>query len=202
MRAKSPASCLERTKALGLSTMLGGLIKPGFPNGLHHRNKGGGTMEHIETHKGNRQIARERIIASMIKRSNIQKLKARILVVDDEPEIAETLQDLLVFAGFDVETAENGKQAIDLLTTARHFDLVITDMKMPKMNGLELLRLSHQLRKHLPVVILTGYGTVDNGIHSLEEGAYDYILKPFNTEKLLRVVQGALKRKTLQICTA
>ena len=159
-------------------------------------------MEHIETHKGNRQIARERIIASMIKRSNIQKLKARILVVDDEPEIAETLQDLLVFAGFDVETAENGKQAIDLLTTARHFDLVITDMKMPKMNGLELLRLSHQLRKHLPVVILTGHGTVDNGIHSLEEGAYDYILKPFNTEKLLRVVQGALKRKTLQICTA
>jgi len=159
-------------------------------------------MERIEKRKTHRQIARERIISRMIKKSEVPRIKARILVVDDEPDIVESLQDLLVFAGFHVETAENGQEAVDLLATTRPFDLVITDMKMPRMDGLELLRISHQLRRHLPVVILTGRGTVDDGIHSLEEGAYDYVLKPFNTEKLLRVVRGALKSRSLQVGTA
>jgi DNA-binding NtrC family response regulator len=136
-------------------------------------------------------------MVSMMKKSSIHKSKARILVVDDEPQVAEILRDLLVFAGYDVETAENGKQAIDLLMTPRHFDLVITDMKMPEMDGLELLRLTHRLNKTLPIVILTGCATVDNGIQSLEEGAYDYVLKPFNTEKLILVVRQALKSRSL-----
>jgi len=156
-------------------------------------------MEQLENRKTQKQVARERIISRMIRKSNIRKLKARILVVDDESDIAETIQDLLLFAGFDVETAENGQAAVDLLNGTRQFDLMITDMRMPKMDGLQLLKTSHQLRKQLPVVILTGYGTVDDGINSLEEGAYDYILKPFNTEKLLRVVRGALRNRSIQI---
>lgn len=167
--------------------------------GPHHGTQGGKRMEQLENRKTQRQVARERVISRMIRKSNIRKLKARILVVDDEPDIAETIQDLLLFAGFDVETADNGQAAVDLLNGTRQFDLIITDMRMPKMDGLELLKMSHQLRKHLPVVILTGHGTVDDGIHSLEEGAYDYILKPFNTEKLLRVVRGALRSRSIQI---
>ena len=146
-------------------------------------------------------IPRAKAIAPLEK-SNPQKPRGRILVVDDEPQVAETLQDLLMFAGFDVEVAGNGREAIESLTTARHFDLMITDMRMPKMDGLELLRLTHQLRRYLPVVILTAYATVDNGIHSLEAGAYDYILKPFNTEKLLRVIEGALENRLLSLGTA
>jgi CheY-like chemotaxis protein len=167
--------------------------------GPHHGTQGGKRMEQLENRKTQKQVARERIISRMIRKSNIRRLKARILVVDDEPDIAETIQDLLLFAGFDAETAENGQAAVDLLNGTRRFDLMITDMRMPKMDGLELLKTSHQLRKHLPVVILTGYGTVDDGIHSLEEGAYDYILKPFNTEKLLRVVRGALRSRSIPI---
>jgi len=138
----------------------------------------------------------------MVKESGIHKSKARILVVDDEPLVAETLRDLLAYGGFDVETAENGKKAVDLLTRSHHFDLMITDMKMPEMDGLELLSQVHQLKKNLPVIILTGCATVENGIHSLEEGAYDYVLKPFNTEKLMLVVREALESRSTGVYTA
>jgi DNA-binding NtrC family response regulator len=154
-------------------------------------------MEQIQNSREDERNTHGEMIRHMIKKSPFRELKTRILVVDDEPEIAEAIRDLLVFAGFEVETAENGKQAIDLLTTARQFDLMITDMKMPEMDGLELMRLTHQLKKALPVVILTGYATVDNGIHSIEEGACDYVLKPFNTEKLMRTVWGALNSRAL-----
>ncbi len=153
-------------------------------------------MEQVQRSKTGKPSAIEEIVASMVKKSGAQKSKARILVVDDEPQIAQTLRDLLVFAGFDVKTAENGKQAIKLLKGIEHFDLLITDMKMPEMDGLELLKLVQQFNKTLPVVILTGCGTVDNGIHALEEGAYDYVLKPFNTERLLVVVWEALKNSS------
>lgn len=143
------------------------------------------------------QVACGETISNVLKKSNIQKSKVRILVVDDEPEIVHVLRDLLVFAGFEVETARNGKQAMNLLTGRHHFDLMITDMKMPEMDGLELLRLTHQLKKTLPVVILTGWPTVDDGIQSLEEGAYDYVLKPFNTETIMVVVRQALKSRSL-----
>jgi DNA-binding NtrC family response regulator len=154
---------------------------------------GGEEMEQTQLSEKNERIGCDEIIARKVEKSRHQKSKANILVVDDEPCVAQTVRDLLAFAGYDVKTAESGKQAIKLLKSPDRFDLMITDMKMPEMDGLELLRLSHQLRKTLPVVILTGWGTVDNGIHALEEGAYDYVLKPFNTEKLLLVVWEALK---------
>lgn len=132
----------------------------------------------------------------MNKKARIQKPEARILVVDDEPEVAETIRDLLVFSGFDVEVAKNGKQAIDLFKSTRHFDLIITDMKMPGIDGLELLRMVRQSQRDLPVIILTGHGTFENAIQSLEEGAIDYVLKPFNTEKLVRAVRRALLRRS------
>lgn len=153
------------------------------------------------SHTG-KQIACEEMVVTMIKRSTIQKSKARILVVDDEPRVAKTLRDLLVLAGFDVKIAQNGKQAMRILKSPAHFDLLITDMKMPEMDGLELLRLAHEVNKTLPVVVLTGCGTVENGINALEEGAHDYVLKPFNTEKLLLVVWQALKNFSSGVPTA
>jgi DNA-binding NtrC family response regulator len=121
--------------------------------------------------------------------------KGTVLVVDDEPRVAETLRDILTLKGFQVETAENGRQALGHLTSGHRFDLIITDMKMPEMDGLELLREIQKLSKDLPVVVLTGYGTPENGLQAKREGAYDYISKPFSIELLMRVVHGALKDK-------
>jgi len=128
------------------------------------------------------------------KQSRICRSKLRVLVVDDDCSVAETLRDLLRFKGFDVETAENGKQAIDLIKRPHHFDLMITDMRMPEMDGLELLKAIRQLKTDLPIIILTGYATVENGIHSMEQGAYDYLFKPFNIEELMQAMNRALSR--------
>jgi two-component system response regulator AtoC len=127
-------------------------------------------------------------ITHAIKASNVDKSRARILVVDDEPVVAETIRSILANAGFRVETAENGKRALDLLGGGHPFDLIIADMKMPEMGGLELLKLIRQLREDLPVIILTGWATVENGIESIEMGACDYVLKPFTVERLMSAV--------------
>ena len=121
------------------------------------------------------------------------KSKAMILVVDDEPQVADTLRDLLEYEGFKVETAENGRQALDRLTSGHRFDLVITDMKMPEMDGLELLKRVQKLRKNLPVIVLTGYATLKNGLQAIKEGVYDYVSKPFSVDLLISVVHQALK---------
>ena len=85
--------------------------------------------------------------------------KGTVLVVDDEPRVAETLRDILTLEGFQVETAENGRQALGHLTSGHHFDLIITDRKMSEMDGLELLREVQKLSKDLPVVVLPGDGS-------------------------------------------
>jgi DNA-binding response OmpR family regulator len=83
---------------------------------------------------------------------------------------------------------------MELLKTGQQFDLVITDMNMPEIDGLELLRLIRQIRGDLPVIILTGWATVENGIDSLEEGACDYVLKPFTVENLMSAVIRGISR--------
>ena len=121
--------------------------------------------------------------------------KGTILVVEDEPRVAETLRDILTLEGFQVETAENGRQALDSLTSGHRFDLIITDMKMPEMDGLELLREVQKLSKDLPVIVLTGYATLKNGLQAIREGVYDYVSKPFSVNLLIYVVHEALKDK-------
>lgn len=116
-----------------------------------------------------------------------------ILVVDDDPQVVATIRDILVSEGFDVETAENGKEAIDLVMGSHQFDLVITDMKMPDMDGLEVLRQVQQYKKYLPVIVMTGYATVENGMRCVEAGAYNYIVKPFDTKSLIRLVTDSIE---------
>jgi DNA-binding NtrC family response regulator len=130
----------------------------------------------------------------ILKRSRMSGSRARVLVVDDDSTVVETLRGILVFEGFDVETTENGKQAIDLVKSPQHFDVLITDMRMPEMNGLELLKAVRQLKKDLPIIILTGYATVENGVDSIEEGAYHYLAKPFHIEELMRTISRAVPK--------
>jgi response regulator RpfG family c-di-GMP phosphodiesterase len=121
----------------------------------------------------------------------------RVLVVDDEKVIREILADFLSMEGFQVRTAEDGAAA--LAEIARQpFDLVLSDLKMPNMGGLELLE---ALSKHAPnvvTVIMTGFGTVETAIDAMKRGAYDYILKPFKVEEVVHTIRRALEKQKLQ----
>jgi response regulator RpfG family c-di-GMP phosphodiesterase len=121
----------------------------------------------------------------------------RILVVDDEKVIREILADFLSMEGFWVRTAEDGSNALVELSR-QHYDLVLSDLKMPNMGGLELLE---AIRKHTPqvvTIIMTGFGTVETAIDAMKRGAYDYILKPFKVEEVVHTIRRGLEKQKLQ----
>ena len=110
-----------------------------------------------------------------------------ILIVDDEQNMRVALFEALSRNGHDVAVAENGQMALEMI--ARHPpDLVVTDIKMPGMDGLELLRQVKALRPELPVVIMTGFATVDTAVEAMKQGAFDYLLKPFPVEVIEETV--------------
>ena len=122
----------------------------------------------------------------------------RILVVDDEKIIREILNDFLTMEGFVVRSVADGEEAIKELER-RTYDLVLSDLKMPKVGGLELLG---HIKKHninVIVVIMTGYGTVETAIDAMKNGAFDYILKPFKVEEVVHVVERGLDRQRLKM---
>jgi response regulator RpfG family c-di-GMP phosphodiesterase len=121
----------------------------------------------------------------------------RVLVVDDEKVIREILADFLSMEGFFVRTAEDGSAALVELSR-HHYDLVLSDLKMPNMGGLELLA---AISKHAPnvvTVIMTGFGTVETAIDAMKRGAYDYILKPFKVEEVVHTIRRGLEKRKLQ----
>jgi PAS domain S-box-containing protein len=124
----------------------------------------------------------------------------KILIIDDEPEILENLETILSDEGFEVVKAATGNEAVANFE-AGTFGLVITDMKMPGMNGLDVLRCVKQIDRDVEVILLTGHGTMGNAILALkDEGAYDYLEKPLeDIEELLISVRNALERRSLLI---
>ncbi len=123
--------------------------------------------------------------------------RSRLLVVDDEEDITAVLGDILAEQGYLVEIARDGDEAWDKVR-ADPFDAVITDLKMPRMGGLELLRRVKDAGLPSVVIIMTGFATVETAIESLKIGAYDYILKPFKVSELLQVVARALEKIRLE----
>src|SRR5258705_3380230 len=122
---------------------------------------------------------------------------ARILVVDDERVIREILAEFLALEGFSVHTVEDGEKALTGLRL-HPYDLLITDLKMPRLSGLQLLERIEQERLGVLTVLMTGFGTVETAIEAMKKGAYDYLLKPFKVEEVIHVVQRALYRQRLQ----
>ena len=126
---------------------------------------------------------------------------AKILVIDDERAIRNTLKEILEFEGYTVEVAENGRVGLDM-ALATKYDLIYTDIKMPEMDGMEFL-LSY--RKNMqenggedaPVVMISGHGTVETAVDALKSGAYDFIVKPLDLNRLLLTTQHALEHKSL-----
>lgn len=116
----------------------------------------------------------------------------RILIVDDEKRMRHILQLILEREGFKAEQAENGKIALAMLQD-QQFDMVITDLKMPELDGLSLLEEAKKLDSDMPVVVITAYGTIENAVEAMQKGAIDYITKPFEGEKIIITVKRCIK---------
>jgi response regulator RpfG family c-di-GMP phosphodiesterase len=120
----------------------------------------------------------------------------RILVVDDEQVIREILADFLSMEGFWVRTAEDGSAALVELSR-NQYDLVLSDLKMPVMGGLELLKAISEHTPNVVTIIMTGFGTVETAIDAMKKGAYDYILKPFKVEEVVHTIRRGLEKQRL-----
>ncbi len=122
--------------------------------------------------------------------------KKQILVVDDEANLRKVLAAQLARDGYEVHTAEDGDAALSFLKE-HHIDLVITDLRMPKVDGMDLLRAALRDDPSRPVVMLTGVGTVDNAVEAMKTGAFDFISKPFDQSDVRVVVKKALRTRDL-----
>lgn len=122
--------------------------------------------------------------------------RPQILVVDDEPNLRRVLAAQLARDGYDVHTAEDGRQGLSVLHE-HHIDLVVTDLRMPNLDGMGLLREAHKQDPDLPVVMITAHGTVDNAVEALKTGAFDYITKPFDQADVRAVLRKALATRRL-----
>ena len=121
---------------------------------------------------------------------------AKILIIDDEKAICNTLKDILTYEKYEVEIANDGAEGIKKAETG-NFDLVLSDIKMPKMDGIEVLVKLQELHPDLPVVMISGHGTIETAVDALKKGAYDYISKPPDLNRLLVTVRNALDRSSL-----
>ena len=126
---------------------------------------------------------------------------AKILVIDDERAIRNTLKEILEFEGYTVESAENGRVGLEM-ALATKYDLIYTDIKMPEMDGMEVLQayrktVQEQGVDEAPVVMISGHGTVETAVEALKSGAYDFIVKPLDLNRLLVTTQRALEHKSL-----
>ena len=119
----------------------------------------------------------------------------RVLVVDDEQNSREGLSKILTKEGYVVHTAENGKKAL-IEAENNKFDLIITDLRMPEMDGIEVLEKLRKKNKDMGVVIVTAYGEVNSYLKAMNLGAFEYLNKPIHLEELRRVINKALRESS------
>jgi DNA-binding NtrC family response regulator len=125
---------------------------------------------------------------------------AHILVIDDEKSIRNTLKDILEYESHEVELAEDGTSGLELFTK-NHFDAVLCDIKMPNMDGIEVLSKISEINSEIPVIMVSGHGNIDTAVDAIRKGAYDFIQKPLDLNRLLVTVKNALERKDLVVET-
>ena len=120
----------------------------------------------------------------------------RILITDDDGDLRELLTEAVNNWGYVVSVAKDGEEALRKLRM-EHYDIVITDLMMPGMDGLTLLKKVKELDKEILVIIITGYATIETAVKAIETGAYDYIAKPFRLDELMIVIKNACERLRL-----
>jgi DNA-binding NtrC family response regulator len=125
-------------------------------------------------------------------------ISPRILIVDDEERFRQTMAKLLSVRSLQAETARGGIEALEKLS-AGNFDIVILDVKMPGMSGIQALEQIKKSNPFIEVIILTGYASLDTAREITRLGAYDYLLKPYNLEELIEKIDNAFDRKISRI---
>jgi two-component system chemotaxis response regulator CheY len=124
----------------------------------------------------------------------------RVLVVDDEPLVRQVLRMTLEKAGYDVLEAENGEQAIDAINSNENplvLDVVICDIRMPRINGVEVIEYFQRQYPHVPLIVLTGYPDTSMAVSFMRHGVVDYLVKPVNAERLRTAVTEAMDQRNL-----
>ena len=123
--------------------------------------------------------------------------KISILIVDDEESVRDSLYNWFIEDGYRVETAENARKALTLLESDQ-FDIILADIKMPGMDGLEMLRRIKSIKPDSIIIIMTAFATVDTAVKALKDGAYDYVTKPFDPDDLTHLIRNATKQISLE----
>ncbi len=122
-----------------------------------------------------------------------QNKEYKILLIEDEPEIRESYEDMFGFIGLPVDTAENGLDGLAKLEK-EHYDIVITDLNMPVMDGMETLRRIKKKDESIEVIVITGFATIENAIKAMKQGAFDYITKPVSFDHVKIVVNKCIQK--------
>lgn len=136
--------------------------------------------------------------AKSLSRAEVPHARARILAVDDEHIVLDSFRKILVLAGFSVDTVDNGPEALTMLRS-NDYDFLFTDLKMPEMDGVEVVKAAKHLRPDMDVAVITGYGTIETAVETMQFGATDYVQKPFTEEELVAIANRLLiKRQARQ----
>src|SRR6202789_2374456 len=121
---------------------------------------------------------------------------AHILIADDEKSIRKTLREILEYESYKVDEAEDGAKAFEMLKDGA-YDCALLDIKMPKLDGMEVLEKLQGTDADTPVIMISGHGTVENAVEAVKRGAYDFISKPPDLNRLLITVRNALEKSNL-----
>lgn len=121
---------------------------------------------------------------------------AKILIIDDERSIRNTLKDILSFENHTVDTAEDGKEGIQLVSD-NIYDIIFCDIKMPQMDGIEVLEFLTQAHPEVPVVMISGHGSIETAVESIKKGAFDFIQKPLDLNRIMITLRNALDKSNL-----
>jgi len=126
-------------------------------------------------------------------------METLILVVEDDADERVTLCKILNREGYSTKEAENGKEALNSLRQNSDISIIITDMVMPVMDGIELLQAVRVIHPHVPVILITGHATIETAVQAMKEGAHDHIVKPFTRREIVKIVEQAVRMRTLMV---
>jgi DNA-binding NtrC family response regulator len=122
--------------------------------------------------------------------------KISILIVDDEESVRDSLYNWFIEDDYQVQCAEDANQALSVLEN-ENFDIILADIKMPGMDGMEMLRRIKSIRQDAIIIIMTAFATVDTAVQALKDGAFDYVTKPFDPDDLSHLIRNAARQITL-----
>ena len=129
-----------------------------------------------------------------------QSMAQTILVIDDERAIRKTLAEILTFEGYVIDEAADGAEGVKKIKE-NNYDCILCDIKMPKMDGIEVLQVAHEERPDIPFIVISGHGNIETAVDAVKKGAFDYISKPPDLNRLLITLRNALERKSLVVET-